>query len=55
MTLLTPPQTPARFGLARFGGFRFGYVRPTGCAKWTNEDPVQTTWTSVSPCVNTGA
>lgn len=59
MTLLSPPQLPARFGIMRFGAFRFGYLGAGAgsrdCAQWTKADPVTTTWTAVDPCVNTGA
>lgn len=52
MTLLTPPQTPARFGVARFGGTRFGYVFALACAAWDAVAIAARTWTAISPCEN---
>ena len=52
MPLSSPPQTPARFGIMRFGGFRFGYVTPASSGGgsplpgWLTQDPTAVaSWT----------
>lgn len=50
MPLLSPPQLPARFGIARFGASRFGYLYSVGCAVWVRVTAVLRTWTVDPAC-----
>lgn len=50
MVLLSPPQNPARFGIARFGGSRFGYLFAVACATWVRVATVIRTWTVDEVC-----
>lgn len=50
MPLLSPPQNPARFGIARFGGSRFGYIYAVACAVWVRVAATVRSWTVDEVC-----